>query len=459
MPMLRAFFNRRNPRTITPTRLGFYLPLTLGASIALLIIVLQQLGEKALLARVESISYALLWVFCGFLAFDFLGALIQPRVKAERKVAGSVAVNRWFQVSVKIQHRFIHRKSIELYESINSDIDCEEFPLSLPLRPGQYSQCEYRLRARERGPICLASLYLRVPSSFGLWRVHYQVEVESNIKVYPDFSAISAYTILATDNHASQLGIKRKPKRGEGMDFMQLRDYRRGDTLRQIDWKATARRRKIISKEYQDERDQQVLLLIDSGRRMRAQDDNLNHFDHALNAALLVSYIALRQGDSVGVMAFGQDYRWLAPQKSPSNMKVLLNGLYDLQTSNVAPDYVMAAQKLEVLQRKRSLVIIVTNSRDEDIEEVLIAAKLLRKKHLVILANIREQVVENMQDTDVNTLDDALGYAAAAHYMTARRETHKTLIDNGVLAIDCLSKELPVRVANSYLEVKRAGVL
>jgi uncharacterized protein (DUF58 family) len=459
MPMLRAFFKRDNPRTITPTRFGFYLPLVLGAGAALLVLTLQQLGEKAALAQVLTISKAMMWVVLGFLGLDFFGALVQPRVKAERKVAGSVAVNRWFNVAVKIQHRFMKRKTIELYESISSDIDSDEFPLKLPLRPAQYSQCEYRLRARERGPICLAAVYVRVPSSFGLWRVHYRVEIESNIKVYPDFSAISAYTILATDNHASQLGIKRKPKRGEGMDFMQLRDYRRGDSLRQVDWKATARRRKIISKEYQDERDQQVLLLIDSGRRMRAQDDNLNHFDHALNAALLVSYIALRQGDSVGVMAFGQEYRWLAPQKSPSNMKVLLNGLYDLQTSNVAPDYVMAAQKLEVLQRKRSLVIIVTNSRDEDIEEVLIAAKLLRKKHLVIIANIREQIVEDMQSKDVNTLDDALGYASASHYLTARRETQKTLVDNGVLAIDCLSKELPVRVANSYLEVKRAGVL
>src|SRR5690606_26842305 len=181
--------------------------------------------------------------------------------------------------------------------------------------------------------------------------IRYRSGDTSAVKVYPDFMAIAAYTILATDNHTSQMGIKKKPRRGTGLEFQQLREYRRGDSLRQLDWKATARRQQLISREYQDERDQQIVLLIDSGRRMRTRDDELSHFDHALNAVLLVSYIALRQGDSVSVMSFGENHRWLPPQKGAGQIKNLLNGMYDLQAENCAPDYTKAAEKLAVLQQ------------------------------------------------------------------------------------------------------------
>ena len=99
------------------------------------------------------------------------------------------------------------------------------------------------------------------------------------------------------------VGAHLRRRRGEGTEFQQLREYRLGDSLRQIDWKATQRARKLISRDYQDERNQQVMLLVDTGRRMLARDDGLSHFDHVLNAALLVAYIALRQGDVVGLLA------------------------------------------------------------------------------------------------------------------------------------------------------------
>src|SRR5690606_11199118 len=166
---------------------------------------------------------------------------------------------------------------------------------SLQLLPKQKAQVEYTLRPLQRGPLQLGQCYLRVKSPLGLWNISYQSGNGDDIKVYPDFSAITGYTILATENHTSQIGIRKAQRRGTGMEFQQLREYRLGDSLRQLDWKATSRRQQLISREYQDERDQHIVLLLDSGQRMRTQDDELSHFDHALNALLLVSFIALRQ--------------------------------------------------------------------------------------------------------------------------------------------------------------------
>jgi uncharacterized protein (DUF58 family) len=259
------------------------------------------------------------------------------------------------------------------------------------------------------------------------------------------------------------MGIKKRQRRGAGMEFHQLREYRQGDSLRQIDWKATSRRQKLIARDYQDERDQQIVLMIDSGRRMRAKDDELTHFDHALNSLLLVSYIALRQGDNVSLMSFGGDahnrHRWIPPQKGVNRVKVLLNGIYDLQAQQSTADYITAAEKLAVLQPKRSLVILVTNSRDEDNSELILAVNLLKKRHLVMVANIREQVLDQLDDTTVHTFDDALNYAGVRRFLHERSEAHKKLTSAGVYAMDCTASELAVRVANAYLEIKSAGVL
>jgi uncharacterized protein (DUF58 family) len=300
---------------------------------------------------------------------------------------------------------------------------------------------------------------VQVPSPLNLWNGLYRAGEACEIKIYPDFSAITAYTLLATDKHESQLGIRRKPRRGEGREFMQLRDFRNGDPLRQVDWKATSRRSKLISRQYQDERDQQVILLIDSGRRMRAKDDALSHFDHALNALLLVSYIALRQGDSVSVMSFGKTHRWIAPQKGLAGMKTILNGMYDLHSENCASDYVGAAEKLAVLQRKRSLVILVTNARDEEVDELLLAGQLIKKRHLLMVANIRERLLDDFEQKEIHNSDEALLYAGLTHYARRRQEAHRRVTGSGIFAIDCGADLLAPKVANSYLEIKGAGLL
>lgn len=390
---------------------------------------------------------------------DYLMSRQLTPVVVEREVAGNLAVDKWAKVNLRISHQFDKPTRIQLFDSVPAKVEQQELPLNLQLLPGQTSHSTYTFRPLERGPLEIDSCYVQVPSPFGLWQLRYRSGTSSAVKVYPDFTAISAYTILATDNHTSQIGIKKKPRRGSGLEFQQLREYRRGDSLRQLDWKATARRQKLTSREYQDERDQQIVLLVDTGRRMRAKDDDLSHFDHSLNAMLLVSYIALRQGDSVSVMSFGESNRWIPPQKGVDRIKHLLNGMYDLQAGICAPDYTAAAEKLSLLQHKRSLVILVTNSRDEDVDELLLAVNLLKRRHLVMIANIREEILDQLVEKPVAQLDDALNYAGVQHYLHSRREVQRKMTSCGVYSLDCTAKELAVRVANSYLEIKGAGVL
>ena len=311
----------------------------------------------------------------------------------------------------------------------------------------------------QRGEFEFPRCELRVMSPFGLWWRRRFVETSSVVRVYPNYSTISKLLAFEVDNKLQLTGVRMSRRRGEGIEFHQLRDYREGDSLRSVDWKATARMSRLIAREYQDERDQQIVFLLDTGRRMLAKDAELSHFDHALNAMLLLSYVALRQGDCAGVMTAGPQRSWLPPRKGVGTINSILNHVYDINPQPVEVDYLAAATELAVRQRRRSLVVILTNVREEDSESLFAATGLLRRRHLVILASLREGALDEVLEHPVSSFDDALSYSGANQYLEARRESQDLLRARGVFVEDCLCEQLPAAITSRYLAIKRAGML
>ena len=192
---------------------------------------------------------------------------------------------------------------------------------------------------------------------------------------------------------------------------------------------------------------------------MRAQDDLLSHFDHAINAMLLMSYVALRQGDAVGLLSFGNGKRWVPACKGAGSVNTLLNAVYDLHTASVASDYTAAIKELLTRQRKRSLVVLITNTRDENNEDLIPAIKLLKKYHLVLVANLRENVLDEAQEQPVDNFQEALRYAGTVEYLDHRKTAQNELLSKGVFSIDCLPRQLASDLVNRYLDIKRSGSL
>ena len=263
--------------------------------------------------------------------------------------------------------------------------------------------------------------------------------------------------LLATDNHLSQLGVKLKLRRGDGSDFLQLREYREGDSMRQIDWKASARLRKMISREYQDERDQQLVFMLDCGRRMRHQAGHLSHLDQTLNSMLLLSYVASSQGDAVGFLAFAGEERWFAPQKGRQTVNRMLNNIYDLHSSTQSADYLLAARRLLSLQRKRSMVVILTNTRDDDADDLQQAIELLGARHRVVLADLREQVLDDVIGQPVQRQAQALDFLSVSDYRQRRRNAHRRWRSRGSTVLDVTAQQLPVAMVNAYFRLKRSA--
>lgn len=390
---------------------------------------------------------------------DVVFVLARPRFEVERTVMGALPIGVWSKIDLKLHNPSALAREVEIFDHHPEHAKQEGLPRTVAVPAGGWAEISYRFQPLRRGTLQFEKVQVRWLSPIRLWRRSEFLAAASEVHVYPNFANVMKYSLLATSHRVAQMGIRKQRRRGEGLEFHQLREYRVGDPLRQIDWKATSRTRKLISRDYQEERDQRVVFLIDCGRRMRTSDGQLSEFDHTLNAVLLLSHVALRQGDAVGLMTFGGVERWLAPKRSIARVNAILNTIYDVQPSLHSPDYSAAALQLITRQPRRALVVMISNLRDEDTDDLLPALALLKRHHLLLFASMRETTVESIIGERVSHFDQALEYAAAHQYLQCRKNAHDALAQTGVLTLDVKPEQLPVAVVNRYFDIKRSGKL
>lgn len=340
----------------------------------------------------------------------------------------------------------------------------------------------YQLYADERGagvfggvdwllstPLGLLSKYYHTPTS--------QVAGVKDIRILANFRAVVQGNLLAMRRHSVAGGIVRRRRKGQGQDFHQIRSYTQGDSIRHIDWKATARHQRLMSKEYQDEADQEILFLLDCGQQMRhlrfvddtqllradetLSADKVSHLDMALNAMLLLAEVANRQADATGFISFGAIKDKTAPPKKGAKViSYLLNQSFDLQASMKVADYMAVARQALSMQRRRSLLLMITNIRSNHTEEVVAALQLLTQKHRVILVNLYESDLAQYLQQPPQLFDDALTYQSIRAYLDNQQQTNIRLAQQtGALVIGSTPEQLPQKLLDGYWSVRRWGVV
>lgn len=393
-------------------------------------------------------------------------AWLQADAKLQRHLPAAFAIGVERRIPVDIALSGPLEWSCRLYDRADASLITHGLPIALDLYGGKLTQTSYSVQPSTRGEVRFAPADIRIRSRLRLWELLDRVGNEQTLRVYPDFAQVARYAWLAGDRRLSEIGIKTYRQRGEGTDFKQLSEYRIGDAVRHIDWKATQRHDKPIVRQFQNERDQCVLLLIDCGRRMRADEGDIgigaSHFDQVLNAVMLLTYVALKHGDAVGALTFGTppgEERWFAPRKGAVTLNSLMGELYSVQPTPTHSDYLSAAKDLLRRHRKRSLVIVVTNFRDEDSTELGAALRLLRTRHLVMTASLRERIVRQLAEQPLTSGKAAIEAASALHYEQQRRDAFNAIAANDSLMVDAEPERLSVELVNRYHAVKRAGMI
>jgi uncharacterized protein (DUF58 family) len=432
-----------------------------GALLALLAGVPLALVSRATAIAIVGLIGAAIW--------DYLASLkawrqSSPAMTRRLPAAFAIGVRRPVHLMIEMAGREAWR--CELYDHADSTLLTGGMPVALTLSGGTCTEVTYTVNPTMRGEVRFAPADVRVRSRWGLCELVDRIGATDVRRVYPDFAQVARYAWLAGDHRLQEIGIKTYQLRGSGTDFKELSEYRVGASVRHIDWRATLRAGKPIVREFQDERDQCVMLLVDCGRRMRADDRSgpagATHFDQVLNAVMLLTSVALKQGDAVGAMTFGTpagEARYFAPRKGIQTLNALIGQLYDVQPTPTHSDYVDVARQLLRKQRKRALIIVITNFRDEDGTELRHALRLLRQHHLVLLASLRERVLGELLAQPLTGGDAAIEIASAHLYEQSRRDAFNRLATRDALMVDAEPERLGIELVNRYHAVKRAGLI
>ena len=332
---------------------------------------------------------------------------------------------------------------------------------SLLLGPYEVGEIRYRTTPVRRGDAEFGDLHLRVLSRLRLsWRQR-TIKAGESAKVYPNLLEVYKYQALARRGRLEDMGLRAVRMRGEGTEFESLREYLPDDSFRHIDWKATAKRGKPITRQFQTERSQTLMILVDSGRMMSAHCGNLTRLDLSVNAALMLAHVAATSGDSVGLLTFAEQVKtFVPPRKGPEQTRALVEELYNIQADLVEPDYRGAFGYLRNRARKRALVAVFTDLVDAQVSGQLLAyVGALAPHHLPLVVTIRD---EQMAAISRQIPSDGVGAyekALAARMLQERALALARLRQRGALVCDAPPDDIVAMTVNHYLAIKRQGLL
>ncbi|MBX3411295.1 MAG: DUF58 domain-containing protein [Pirellulales bacterium] len=386
----------------------------------------------------------------------------KKQLSVERQTLRTASLARPHPVTLTVTNHSRRRQQLAIRDGVPDRLEPtpDRFDVNLPAR--SRATVNYRLTSQRRGAYRLETTFVRVRSRWGLWRRQLEYAVPSVIHVYPDMQQVSQYAVLARTNRLSLLGVRRTRRIGQDNEFERLRDYTPDDNPRHIDWRSTARRRKLTVRDFQANQSQRVIFLLDCGRMMTNQAEGLSLLDHALNAMLMLGYVALNRGDSVGMIAFSDEiHTFVPPRGGRAQMNRLLHASFDRFPRLVESRYDKAFLYLAAQCRKRSLVILITNVIDEvnsnQIERYL---GNLVGRHLPLGVLLRDHSVFSAVDVAGEPQGAELFRAgAAAELLLWRSQVLADLTGRGVLALDVFPEDLTAPLINRYLEIKARHLL
>lgn len=418
-----------------------------------------------------TVGHSLVWVAWTLVGLNLLIVLIAaidlaslPRAKdfsVERETTRIASLLKKQKVVLTVTYKGPRSLHLSVRDDVPQQFQAVPEEFNLDVEPRSRTTVHYEMEPTQRGSFAMDTVYIQVDSKLRFWKKIVKVPAHIAISVYPDMKQLAEYALLARTNRLSLVGVRRTRKVGQDHDFERLRDYTRDDNYKHIDWRSTARRRRLTVREFQTSQSQRIMFMIDCGRMMTNEADGISLLDHAFNAMLMLSFVALRQGDSVGAIAFSDRVHKYVPPKSGANqMNHLLHASYDQFPNLVESRYDEAFMHLRTNCRKRSLVVLITNVIDEvnshQVEQYLTT---LVGRHLPLGVLLRDHRLFDAADNEKPYGPELFRAAAAAEILTWRHHVLTDLSHKGVLAMDVFPEDLTANLVNQYLEIKARHLL
>ena len=413
------------------------------------------------------VGFAMAWVAtAGLVAVMAYDAIFSPwpgQVEVVRSIPPTVGVGDRVTGEYRVSAAWPRTLHIRLFDRLPAATGrLGETGETATLAPGDGASLPLALVGRARGVHELGPVAVQVRGPLGLFDRTHRFELKDTITVAPSIAGVRRYRLLSLQHRLRDAGVRSIRRRGEGTSFANLRDYTPGDDPRHIDWKATARRRKPITREFTVEQGQTVMIVIDAGRLMTQLSGPFPRFEYALSSALVLADVAAQSGDQVGLMIFDTEVRaFVPPARGRAALEAIRGALVPATATMAEPDYAAAFRTLAAKHRKRSLIVLFTDVIDTRASQSLIAhATRSAARHLPLVVALRNDHLLATAHPAGRTTSTALYESAAAEeLLLAREEALGRMRRAGVAVVDVSPQGMTTAVVNRYLEVKSRSAL
>jgi uncharacterized protein (DUF58 family) len=426
------------------------------------------------------------WMLLAFViavATDIVRLWSRRGITAERHCPDRLSNGDDNKVSLVVTNSYRFAVSVEVIDEVPVEFQQRDVCYRLSLPKDEQQRIDYHLHPTHRGSYAfgvvqvfvtprqlqffiakphsdLGQRTLQFFSPSGFVQRRYRCASPQQVKVYPSFLMLHQYELLAASRHLVELGIKRIRRIGNHTEFEQIKDYVQGDDYRTINWRATARRHQLMINVYQDERSQQIYNVIDKGRVMQQTFNGMTLFDYAINASLVLSYVAMQKEDKAGLITFAEHFDSFIPaSRQYGQLQTLLEALYAQQTTFGESDFSALAAYTNQYVSKRSLMVLYTNFLDRiALQRQLPFFRQLNRRHKLLVVFFEDEELKDYAGQPAEDVEQQFQKVIAGKMVYEKRLIVSTLKQNGIAALLTPPASLSVNIINKYLELKQTRI-
>ena len=408
-----------------------------------------------------SIVTILFFIAIGLVIIDFILLFKQKGISASRILPEKLSNGDDNPIEITLQNDYNFTADLQLIDEMPFQYQKRDFEIDTQLSKHNKKKITYTLRPLERGEYYFGSLNIYVNSPIALVTRRYEFAKDAMVPNYPSFLQLRKYMLLAFSNKLFEYGLKKIRRIGHTMEFEQIKDYVNGDDIRNINWKATAKRSQLMVNQFQDERSQPIYSVIDKGRAMKMPFDGLSLLDYAINATLVISNVALKKQDKAGMFTFSRKVEnKVVAERRPSQMNKILETLYNVNTDFSESDFSRLYIDVKRSLTQRGLLLLYTNFETLDaLHRQLPYLKAIAKNHLLVVIFFENTELQKLTKVEADNTFDIFQKTIAEKFMYEKKMIVNELQKHGIQSILTTPENLTINTINKYLEIKARGLL
>lgn len=425
------------------------------------VVLLLLFGTLPLMQAKSHTGAVALWFVYNFVVFllVIIDVVISPRPEnlvVERRLPRKLSIGRDNPVEIVVTNSSHRPLSLELVDEFPAEFSGDGRNISLELAQRSSRSCSYTVKPQRRGCYFFNRTVVRFRGLLELVVFQQEYGEACQVEVYPDIAAISRFELRMKRGQLAEAGLVTERRRGCGSDFESLREYVKGDEFRRIDWKASARKNKLITREFQSEVNQSVLVVIDCSRSMGAVVDNLTLLDHAVNSALIMGYQVMKKGDRIGLLAFSdRPHVFLPPGRGKAHFYSYIRHLYAIAANRVEPDYETVLRAISATRLRRSLLMVITDlTSGEAVNKMLSAAPMISRKHLTAVVSVLDPKLREIADAVPDNVDAVYDKVVARTMIERVAGLSRHIEKIGIATMLVTPQQLNSKLLSHYLQIK-----